>query len=166
MNAVVNRAAIRTASDEDFSLLPAIESCADELFRRRGIEPLPPPAGADEYRSAIVVLVAGNPPIGFSRVIEVDGDAHLEQISVTPEHMRKGIGSQLLRCTIHAVHDRGYSRLTLITFRDVAWNARFYLNRGFHPLSGLTSGLEGLRQRERRLGLDRLGPRVVLALDF
>lgn len=77
-----------------------------------------------------------------------------------PQHMRKGIGSQLLRCTMQAVQDQGCSRLTLFTFDSVAWNARFYLNREFHPLLELTSGLERLRQRERLLGLDRLGARA------
>jgi GNAT superfamily N-acetyltransferase len=166
MDALPTRFAIRSALDKDLPSLPGIESAADEVFREHGIGPLPPPADVEAYRSAVFVLVAGDPPIGFVRVVEIDGEAHLEQLSVIPTQTRKGVGGQLLRACIDSARARGFARLTLITFADLAWNGKFYLDRGFKPLSELTPGLERLRERELLLGLDQLGTRIVLALGL
>lgn len=130
MAASFDRYEIGTALEKDFSALPTVEVSADELFGRSGIGPLPPPANVDAYKKAAFVLVAGDPPIGFARVIEVDGEAHLEQMSVAPNHMCRGVGARLLSATIEAARELGYARLTLITFANVAWNAKFDLNRG------------------------------------
>jgi predicted N-acetyltransferase YhbS len=84
---------------------------------------------------------------------------------VDPEHARQGVGNRLLQAAVLAARQAGYERLTLITFRDVAWNGPFYARHGFAPVEHLTVGLSRLRDRERQLGLDDLGARVVLAID-
>jgi GNAT superfamily N-acetyltransferase len=127
MDALPTRFAIRSALDKDLPSLPGIESAADEVFCEHGIGPLPPPANVEAYRSAVFVLVAGDPPIGFVRVVEIDGEAHLEQMSVVPTQTRKGVGGQLLRACIDSARARGFARLTLITFARscVEWEILF-----------------------------------------
>jgi GNAT superfamily N-acetyltransferase len=119
----MSRYLVRKAADCDLALLPSIEAAADGAFDQLGLGPLPPPAEVDVYRKSLIVSVAGDPPIGFARVVEIDKEAHLEQMSVIPRHTSKGVGSDLLRSCIEAARARGYSRLTLITFAKVAWNA-------------------------------------------
>ncbi|NYI07689.1 GNAT family N-acetyltransferase [Allostreptomyces psammosilenae] len=156
--------AIRAAIPEDLLLLPAVEEAADAPFAALGIGPLPPPGGVDELRAARHVLVAGRPPIGFARLEEVDGVAHLEQLSVHADHHRRGVGSALLRAACATAAGEGHRAITLITYRDVPWNAPFYARHGFEPVpeEELTPGLRELRRHEGELGLDRFGARVVM----
>lgn len=157
---------IREARPGEYALLPAIEADADRLFEAHGIGPLPPPAAVKEYLKSLLVLVSGNPPVAFARVSEVDGHAHLEQISVRPDYFRKGIGSGLVRAACAESANLGYRRITAITFQHVPWNAQFYSGLGFRAVSRLTPGLSALREREMTLGLDSLGARIVLCFDI
>lgn len=152
------------ARADEFALLPNVEQAADLLFARAGIGPLPPSAGPEEYPTALAVLVTGDPPIGFARLESVDGSAHLEQLSVHPDHGRQGIGAQLLDAACRWAADHGHVAITLCTFADVPWNGPFYARRGFAHLaeSELTPGLSALRRRELELGLDALGRRTVM----
>jgi hypothetical protein len=51
---------------------------------------------------------------------------------------------------------QGSDRITLSTFRDVAWNAPFYARLGFDeiPEADLSVALRRLREKEGREGLD------------
>lgn len=155
-------AGIRLAEPGDLSLLPAVETAADELFAEAGIGPLPPAADPAGYATARLVLVAGRPVHGFARVDEVDGQAHLEQLSVHPDQARRGVGSALVDAVCAWATEQQYDAVTLCTFADVRWNAPFYAKRGFEPIDELGPGLRALRATERRYGLDALGPRVVM----
>ena len=57
----------------------------------------PGPATVAELAGAQLLLVAGDPPVGYARMEMVDGQAHLEGLSVRPSSMRRGIGSALVR---------------------------------------------------------------------
>jgi len=158
---------IRVATDHELDDLAEIERRADTLFTVSGIGPLPDPEAAHEWVSdARLVLVAGRPPVGFARIDEVDGHAHLEQLSVLPGHMRRGVGSLLLDAACEWATEHGYRAMTLCTFGDVEWNAPFYARRGFVPLAQLTPGLKELRDWERDIGLDEVGRRVVMRRDL
>ena len=61
----------------------------------------------------------------------VDGHAHLEQISVLPEHGGQGIGTQLLDAVAGWATGQGHAEVTLTTFRDVPFNAPLYAKRGY-----------------------------------
>ena len=117
---------IHIATDNEIDLLPAIEAAADSVFAEIGIDDLPPAASADELRNAKALIVDGHPPIGFARVEELEGNAHLEQLSVLPEHAGRGAGGKLLEKACQWAAQQGYSAITLSTYKDVKWNCPFY----------------------------------------
>ncbi|WP_394824857.1 GNAT family N-acetyltransferase [Pendulispora albinea] len=154
---------IRRATGADLHLLPALEALADTVFDTLGFGALPAPGTVEAFAGARLVLVAGDPPVGLARLEEVDGFAHLEQLSVHPEHHGRGIGGELLEAAFHeAVAVLGYPAMTLCTFADVAWNGPFYVRHGFEPLETLTPGLRRLQEKERAEGLEAMGRRVVM----
>lgn len=173
---IVAGPAIRRAGESDLPYLTDIERRADELFSEIGRGPFPSaPNTPADLRTAAVVLVGerwsgepvtGSPPVGYARLDEVDGCAHLEQLSVDPEHQHRGHGTALVRAALDWARERSYPAMTLCTFRDVAWNGPFYARLGFEVVTDPTSGLRALRERERELGLDDAGARVVMRLTF
>ncbi|PVE20134.1 GNAT family N-acetyltransferase [Arthrobacter sp. Bz4] len=91
---------IREAEKLDLTFLPAIEAAADSLLTYLNGIPLPVslPAGASrsELAASLKLLVAGRPCIGFARLEELDGGAHLEQLAVLPAHAGRGTGRALV----------------------------------------------------------------------
>lgn len=98
--------------------------------------------------------------IGFVHVIEVDGFAHLEQLSVRPEKSRQGIGRALVKAAMVEAAARGYKNLTLRTFAEVPWNAPFYATCGFEVSEPELPFQRELAVTEDRLGLAKFGRRV------
>ncbi len=157
------RLSIREAVEADLEYLPGVEASADSRFSEIGITNLPPPADKSELEKAKAILVAGTPPVGFATIEEIDGLAHLEQLSVRPEQGGRGIGGELLEEACGWAAKQGYGAITLATFRDVSWNAPFYARHGFDVIDELTPGLAALRKHEiDALKLDDLGPRVIM----
>jgi GNAT superfamily N-acetyltransferase len=158
---------IRIAEDDDLERMADIEVRAHTVFAVDVVEQLPASKNDPEsLRDAAVVFVAERPAVGFARVDVVDGLAHLEQLSVLPEHTRRGIGGELLDAACRWATDHGFQAITLIAFADVPWNAPFYAARGFREVDELTPGLAELRDWERDLGLDGVGRRVVMRRDL
>ena len=122
---------IRPVRPDERSLLPALEAAADTMFGSLGIGPLPGPSTPEQFGAALVVLVAGTPPVGLCRIDAVGDRAHLEQLSVHPDYTRRGLGRSLLRAAVEWAASHGYDELTLCTYRDVAWNGPFYASEGF-----------------------------------
>ena len=93
---------------------------------------------------------------GFVAVERVDGGAHVEEVSVRPDHDGRGLGSALLDEVARWAAAEGLGAVTLTTYRDVPWNRPFYERRGFRVLAEdeLTDGLRRLRNDEATLGLD------------
>jgi GNAT superfamily N-acetyltransferase len=157
---------VRTATPEELPLLADIEARAATIFRVAGYDlpDLPPP----DYIAveARALFVAGRPPVGFARVDEVDGNAHLEELDVLPGEMRTGLGTLLVEHVCSWARAQGYPAVTLITFAEVPWNGPFYRKRGFTEVTELSPGLAALREHEKSLGLDDAGPRVVMRRDL
>jgi GNAT superfamily N-acetyltransferase len=166
--------AARTVRPEELALLPALETAADAMFEPLGIGPLPGPGTIEEFAAALVVLVAGDPPVGLCRIDRIGsgpgpgpgagGDgAHLEQLSVHPDHGGHGIGRALLRAALGWARDAGYDELTLATYRDVPWNGPFYASEGFVEVGPADEWLvaHGLEPEEPVMGEG--GTRVVMA---
>jgi len=153
---------IRPARPDEYPELIEVEIAADRLFPLAGYGETPPPASAGELVEAAAVFVLGDPAEGYARMEVVDGQAHLEGLSVRPKFMKQGRGRALVEAALEWARAEGYQQVTLCTFADVPWNGPFYRKLGFVELSELTPGLARLRATERRLGLDDMGRRVVL----
>jgi GNAT superfamily N-acetyltransferase len=154
---------VRAASSADLVTLPAIEFSGDAMFAQRGIVFPPGPSAVETaIAHSASILVAGDPPVAFAAVIELDRHPHLEQISVRADQTRKGIGSLLLDEVVHR-HGPG---LTLLTFRDVPWNGPWYSRHGFAEFPRASWGpmLRGHWQAEIDAGLHDLGARLVMYL--
>jgi GNAT superfamily N-acetyltransferase len=85
----------------------------------------------------------------------VDGAAHIEQVTVHPDHQRRGLGRALIETADRWASEQSLPALTLSTFREVAWNAPYYAGLGFRMLAEdeLTPGLLELRAEEAAIGL-------------
>ena len=113
----------------------------------------------ERYRAAgraWVVAPAGGPAAGYALVDDVDGQAHVEQVSVDPAWSRRGLGRMLLDHVAAVARGEGRAAVTLTTFRDVPWNAPYYARCGFRTLAPdeLGPGLRAVRDAEAAHGLD------------
>ncbi|WP_066517114.1 GNAT family N-acetyltransferase [Curtobacterium ammoniigenes] len=162
---------IRVAEQRDLEALEAVENKADQLF----IELFQPPlwgaaqSGAERAAEPGFVLVADDSSgtiVGFVHVLEVDGIAHLEQLSVVPEHGRRGYGRTLVEAAKAEGRRRGHDRMTLRTYANVAWNAPFYRRAGFTEEEPATPFHRRLVEVEHELGLDQYGQRIQMVASL
>jgi len=70
-------------------------------------------------------------PVGFFALSTVAGHAYLEQLSVRPDHGRRGLGTALLQAACARCAAHGDIQLWLTTYAHVPWNAPFYERCGF-----------------------------------
>lgn len=160
---------IRVARAEDLPSLREIERAAGSAFRDLGMAAVAddePPALSDlaafqQDGRAWVATDAADRPVAYLLISVVDGNAHVDQVSVHPTHARQRLGRALLDTADAWARQRGLPAMTLTTFADVPWNAPYYERLGFHVLDQHEVG-EGLRQveeHERSIGL-AVWPRV------
>lgn len=105
--------------------------------------------------------------VGFALAEVLDGEAWLDEVDVHPRHARRGIGTQLVNTVIGWAESREFSSLSLITFRHLPWNARFYEKFGFVPLAPdqLGPAMSRILEEEAQAGIDvttRVGMRRML----
>ncbi len=156
---------IRAVHLNDLPVLQDIERAAGQCFRDVGMpeiaedEPLP----LEElvrYHDAGLAWVAANEsdaPVAYLIADRIDGNFHVEQVSVHPDSARRGVGRSLLdRLAAHATGE-GAHALTLTTFTEVPWNAPYYARCGFRLMddTNLPPGLRKIREVEAAHGLDR-----------
>lgn len=163
---------IRAAEGTDAETIQAIETAADALLiDGLGAWQWPPAGdGAARLSSPGFVLVGeddvSRSPVGFVHVLDVDGHAHLEQLSVLPAAGRQGHGRALVTAALDEARDRGYTRVTLRTYAEVPWNAPFYASCGFLESIAETPFLRELIDVEATLGLDRYGRRIQMTVEL
>lgn len=155
---------IRPARSDDAEALRSIEVAAGARFADVGL----PEIAEDEpmtaqqltaYARAGRLWVSTAPddrPTGYVAVDLIDGCAHVEQITVHPDHQAQGLGRALLDEAERWALERGLTALTLTTFRHVPWNQPLYEHLGFRELTegDLTPGLRAVIAAEARHGLD------------
>lgn len=154
---------VRAARDEDLPALREIERAAGERYREFGLDHV-----ADDEPASIEVLagyadggrawvaVGDGDPVGYILVDEVDGAAHIEQVSVLPDHQGRGLGRVLVDRAAQWAKDRAMKALTLTTFGHIPWNCPLYEHLGFRVLADdeLGPGLRAVRASEAAHGLD------------
>ena len=156
--------AIRPARPDDAPELQEIERRAGQRFRDVGMPEIaddepPSPTVLARYANAGRSWVAvddGDRPIGYVLVDTVDGCAHIEQVTVSPDHQGAGIGRALIDEVHRWARQRRLPAVTLTTFTAVPWNAPLYEHLGFRVLDEREIGpqLRALRDDEARHGLD------------
>ena len=165
---------VRPSRPEDGPILGAIEKEAGEAFRTIGMGSVAdhqPPSAGDLAAYAIsgrswVAVDASAQPLGYVLVNELDGNAHVEQISVLPDFQGSGVGRALLEMVRIWAKANDHPAITLSTFADVPWNRPLYEHLGFVVLSEEEIGpeLRSVREEEAELGLDP-ATRVCMRID-
>jgi GNAT superfamily N-acetyltransferase len=156
--------AIRPPFTDELPALRTIERLAGERFRDVGLPEVadgePPSLDvlaryASDGRCWVAVDDAAG-PIGYVLVDSVDGNAHVEQVSVHPAHQGAGVGRALMERVSAWARETGMPAVTLTTFSDVPWNAPLYRHMGFRVLreDELGPGLRAVRDDETAHGLD------------
>jgi GNAT superfamily N-acetyltransferase len=104
---------------------------------------------------AWVITDESDCPVAYLLLDVVDGNAHVEQVSVHPDHARQGLGKTLLDTAAAWAQQQRLVALTLITYAQVPWNAPYYQRLGFQvvPEDQITVGLRGVGEREQARGL-------------
>lgn len=155
---------IRAPRTDELELLRDIEWAAGTLFVDVGLTSVAddPPASVEalaEYvhdGRAFAATDEHDVPVGYAIVDVIDGLAHLEQLSVRPDHGRQGLGAALLERVCMWADQQHYAAVTLTTFIDVSWNAPYYARHGFRVMSDAEIGpqLNARRALEAAHGLD------------
>lgn len=154
---------IRPAHPTELELLQEIENASGELFRTIGMpeiaddDPLPLDVLHELQQKGQVWAAIKDHPVAWIAAEVIDGCAHVEQVSVHPDHARQGIGRRLLDHVATWARARNLTALTLTTFRAVPWNAPYYEKLGFQQVTTLGPGLADIVEHETERGLDPTG---------
>jgi len=165
---------VKRASD-GFERLQEIERAAGALFRDAGMAAIAgddPPSLEEfaEYARAGYLWCAADADgraVAYLMAGPVDGNLHVEQVTVDPAYARRGIGLSLITHAAESARRAGMVALTLTTYRDIPWNGPYYRRCGFRELTDSEIGpeLRAIRIREQERGLDRW-PRICMRLDL
>ena len=166
---------IRPLAADQLADIRAIEDAAGRAFARIGMREiadndLPTLDTLAWYQAggrAWAALAGDDRPVGFILVDVVDGNAHVEQVSVHPGAAGHRLGAALIDHVGAWAAQCGMPALTLTTFTDVPWNGPYYERLGFRPIpdADLGPGLRGVRDEEIRRGLDRW-PRTAMIREL
>ncbi|MFJ6632484.1 GNAT family N-acetyltransferase [Streptomyces sp. NPDC091376] len=156
---------IRSVHIDELPALQDIERAAGQCFRDIGMpeiaddEPLTLGELASYHHAGLAWVAAddADTPVAYLIADRVDGNLHVEQVSVHPDSARRGIGRLLLDHLATEARSERVPALTLTTFTEVPWNAPYYARLGFRLLddSRHTPGLREIRRREAAHGLER-----------
>lgn len=154
---------VRAAREADLARLPALERAAAHLFTDAGLEgdylaetlPLEALREGLEAGFLFVAEAGDGTPVGFALARPLDGELYLVELDVHPDHGRRGLGRALVEAVLARARTAGYPSVSLVTFRDLPWNAPFYERLGFRPLARDAVGpaLRAVLEDEARRGL-------------
>jgi GNAT superfamily N-acetyltransferase len=166
---------IRNGVPDDGPALREIECLAGARFREVGMESIADaePASVDTLTAyavagrSWVALDTNGRPAGYVIADIVDGNAHIEQISVRPDHQGMGIGRALIDRVRVWAEETGRAAITLSTFAAVPWNGPLYARLGFVkiPEDDIGPELRAVRDAETHHGLDPEA-RICMRLDL
>ncbi|WP_370171693.1 MULTISPECIES: GNAT family N-acetyltransferase [Hyphomonas] len=143
MQQAITAYGIDDARASDVDALIDVDCAASTLFAPTGLlseEALSDHVPAEVLTHAadtgdlFTIRAAEGEPVGFALVSPRGGTLYLDQISVHPDHGRKGLGAALLGRVVDEAKRRKIRRITLSTFRDLPWNGPFYARHGFREI--------------------------------
>jgi GNAT superfamily N-acetyltransferase len=161
---------VRIAHADELAALPAIERAAATVFAGMGVDVVVDDEPNDVATFArwlegegLFVAEVDGAVVAFAGLALVDGEAHLAEIDVLPDHHGHGIGRLLLDAACDHARARGHAAITLTTFRDVPWNGPWYQRNGFVVVdeADQAAELRAIRATEIARGFDAL-PRVAM----
>ena len=168
-------ATIRPARPNDGPRLQAIEVAAGAQFADVGhpevaADPPKPVEALASYATAGRSWVAESPAgevVGYVLVDVLDGEGHITQVTVDPDHQGQGIGKALIEQAKAWTRGNGLEAITLATFSEVSWNRPLYEHLGFRVLDEEEIGpeLRAGRDLDEAHGLGPEG-RVTMRLDL
>lgn len=171
----VGRVVVRLARPDEVERLRRIEVDAGQRFATVDMgyvaaDEAAPPAWYLERQGQARLWVADDARddvVGYAAASEVDGEAHLDQVSVLGSHSGQGIGRALVSAVEAWARDRGHRAVTLTTYRDVPWNGPWYRSLGYVEVPGdrLGAELAAIRRAEAARGLDR-HPRLAMRIEL
>jgi GNAT superfamily N-acetyltransferase len=142
-----SRYAIRPARGNEVGQLQNIDLASATLFRGLDLidfgplgepsDPIPEDRLRKGFGEGLIWVAVDDHEeelVGFALCSDRGEDLYLDQLSVLPSHGRRGIGTRLVRRAIMEAESRAYRRLSLSTFRKVAWNGPFYRKLGFREV--------------------------------
>ncbi len=154
---------LRLARPADLRSLPRIERQASAQFAAYGLAEqlakiLTPIAALREGAATGRLWVAADEddrPVGFALACIIDGNAHLDELDVDPDHGKQGLGTALVEMVCTWATASGHRAITLTTLRHIPWNAPWYQRLGFRVLAEdeLSPALHDLLQEEIQRGL-------------
>lgn len=133
---------IRPARPAEADLLRAVENAAGQAFVAVGYGDIAAQedTAAPALRAAaladmlLVIADAADRPAGFLLCSDMDGDLHVQELDVHPDHAGRRLGARLLEAAAAKARQRGLPALSLTTFRSVPWNAPYYARLGFREM--------------------------------
>jgi GNAT superfamily N-acetyltransferase len=166
---------VRPPVTEELATLRDIERASGQRYRDYGLDHVADdePASievlqgyAADSRAWVVLGLAGE-VVGYVLVDEIDGAAHVEQVSVLPDHQGQGLGRLLIERVQSWATTKGLRSVTLTTFGHIPWNRPLYEHLGFRVVTEekIGPGLQAVREAEAEHGLDP-NLRVVMRLDL
>ena len=139
------------AIDDDASALYAEHGLVIDLSREPAFFAWESEVWARSVRSGRTHLAISEPaePIAFAALSEVDGAAHLAQLSVRRAWMGRGVGRALLERALE--HCRPSGVVWITTYAHLPFNAPFYERHGFVRVEDESAGpeLRAILARER-----------------
>lgn len=135
---------LASAATEEIDALIKIDLAAGSLFEGTGLiddSALGDHVPADIFEQAIengnlfTARDRKGMAVGFALTSLRQNTFYLDQISVHPDHGRKGLGRALVRRVVDEARLRHLKSVTLSTFRDLAWNGPFYRRLGFKEVT-------------------------------
>ncbi|WPZ15330.1 GNAT family N-acetyltransferase [Nitratireductor rhodophyticola] len=127
--------AARLFAAHGYAALAATPAMASEAFDRIALE-----------NQTLVAEHETDGAVGFAICGAIGPFLHLKELSVAPEHGKRGLGTALLSAVVGESVSRGLDGVSLSTFRAVPFNAPFYARHGFVE-QPLISAPEALRER-------------------
>lgn len=163
---------VRPSAPDDIPLLQDVEIDAGQLFHEVDLGTIadsdPPSAStlAEHIRDGTAWTAEVDLGVaGYAVASVVDGEGHLDQVSVRRAAAGQGIGRLLIDAVCRWAARQGHDAVTLTTFSEVAWNGPYYERLGFRelPVDAWGPELAAIRLRERLAGID-VAPRIAMRL--
>ena len=161
---------LRPAVPTDIPIMQLLERDAAQAFRSIGYDfaATGPVRSDEELRrglsdGAAIIAEIGGDAAGFVLIWQVDGHAHLTEISVATRFQKRGIGRALISAGEDWARRQGFDAITLTTYRDVAWNAPFYRSLGYEEFKPEEDerDLAAVQAEEKEAGY-AVKPRIVM----